>query len=205
VGPSGAGKTTVADLVAGLIFPDRGRVTVDGKELTPARIGRWRERIGYVGQEPFLFHDTVRANLLWAAPGASEDDLREALRAAAAWGFVARLPHGLDTVVGDRGVRLSGGERQRLALARALLRRPDLLILDEATSNIDAGNERRIGAAVRRLRGSLAILVITHRSPAIWGVERTHAIGCQEPFTSRESSFDDFSRLVKGARHQWGE
>jgi ATP-binding cassette, subfamily C, bacterial len=163
VGPSGAGKSTVADLVMGLILPDEGRVLVDGTPLCAERMWAWRSRIGYVPQDTFLLHDTVRANLLWARPEASEEEIYEALRLAAADSFVSRLPKGMETVVGERGVRLSGGEKQRLALAQALLRKPSLLILDEATSNLDSENEKRIQHAIEELHGSMTILIITHR------------------------------------------
>ncbi|KPL12121.1 ABC transporter ATP-binding protein [candidate division BRC1 bacterium SM23_51] len=163
VGPSGVGKTTVADLVMGLIAPDEGRVAVDGIPLGPERMKPWRNQIGYVAQETFLFHDTIRANLTWACPEAREDDIRHALRLAAAEEFVLKLSEGLDAIAGDRGVRLSGGERQRLALARALLRKPSLLILDEATSNLDSENEQRILGAIEGLHGQVTILLITHR------------------------------------------
>jgi ATP-binding cassette subfamily C protein len=163
VGPSGAGKSTIADLIMGLIQPNEGRVLVDGRPLRAEQLRSWRSRIGYVPQDTFLFHDTVRENLLWARPDASDGEIREALRLAAAEDFVSRLPEGVETVLGDRGVRLSGGERQRLALARALLRKPSLLILDEATSNLDSENERRIQGAIEELHGSMTILIITHR------------------------------------------
>jgi ATP-binding cassette subfamily C protein len=163
VGPSGAGKSTIADLVMGLIQPDEGRVLVDERPLRAEQRRTWRSQIGYVPQDTFLFHDTVRENLLWARPGASDGEIREALRLAAAEDFVSRLPEGMETILGDRGVRLSGGERQRLALARALLRKPSLLILDEATSNLDSENERRIQGAIEELHGSMTILIITHR------------------------------------------
>ena len=176
VGPSGAGKSTLADLLMGLLAPSRGRVLVDGVELSPDRLTSWRDRIGYVTQETFLFHDTVRANLLWAAPDAGEDDLWQALRMAAAAEFVAALPHGLDTVVGDRGVLVSGGERQRLALTRALLRRPKLLILDEATSSLDLENELRIQRAIDQLHAHMTIVIITHRLSAIRGADVIHVI-----------------------------
>ncbi|MEN9574650.1 MAG: hypothetical protein RL514_2505 [Verrucomicrobiota bacterium] len=163
VGPSGAGKSTLADLLLGLLTPTEGRVLVDGEPLAGARLAAWRQSIGYVPQEPFLFHDTIRANLLWAKPDATEADLRAALRTAAAEAFVTRLPQGLDTIVGDRGVRLSGGERQRLTLARALLRRPTLLLLDEATSSLDSENERFVQQAIEQLHGELTLVVIAHR------------------------------------------
>ena len=176
VGPSGAGKSTVADLVMGLIVPDRGRLLVDGLPLSPARMGAWREQIGYVAQDTFLFHDTVRGNLLWARPEATTEEMHQALRLAAAGGFVSRLPEGLDTVLGDRGVLLSGGERQRLALARALLRRPSLLILDEATNSLDSENENRVQRAIEELRGDMTILVITHRLSTVRRADVIHVL-----------------------------
>ncbi|VCU70048.1 Putative multidrug export ATP-binding/permease protein [Pigmentiphaga humi] len=162
MGASGAGKSTLADVLAGLVAPDQGQLLVDGQEISGAARHAWRAQVAYVPQDAFLFHDTIRANLLCAAPQASEDDLARALERAAA-GFVAQLPQGLDTVVGDGGVRLSGGERQRIALARALLRRPSLLILDEATSALDMENERRIRHAIEQLHGDLTVLIIGHR------------------------------------------
>jgi ATP-binding cassette subfamily C protein len=175
VGPSGAGKSTLADLLLGLITPARGRVLVDDVPLTRERLQAWRDQVGYVPQDSFHFHDTVRANLLWARPEASEAELREALAVAAA-DFVARLPQGLDTVLGDRGVRLSGGERQRIALARALVRRPAILILDEATSSLDSENERRVQDAIERLHGRLTILVITHRLTTVRRADSIHVL-----------------------------
>ncbi|HEU0054947.1 MAG TPA: ABC transporter ATP-binding protein [Longimicrobium sp.] len=176
VGPSGAGKTTVADLVMGLALPREGRVVVDGRALEEGWLRGWREGIGYVAQETLLFHDTVLANLRWARPGATEEEVWEALRSAAADAFVRALPQGLETVVGDRGVRLSGGERQRLALARALLRRPALLILDEATSALDTENERRIRDAIGALQGKTTILLITHRLSSVRDADVIHVM-----------------------------
>jgi ATP-binding cassette subfamily C protein len=162
VGASGAGKSTIADVILGLVRPTRGQLTVDGIALTPERGDAWRRLVGYVPQEAFLFHDTIRANLKWAAPNASDDELWDALRSSAGE-FVRGLPGGLDAVVGDRGSLLSGGERQRIALARAILRRPRLLMLDEATSALDAGNEHIVQTAIERLHGQVAIVIITHR------------------------------------------
>lgn len=176
VGPSGAGKSTVADLLLGLLTPDSGTIRVDGTVLTQQVVEGWRQRIGYVAQDTFLLHDTVRANLLWAEPNASEGELRESLRQAAADGFVTALPQGIDTMIGDRGVLLSGGERQRLALARALLRKPALLILDEATSALDSENERRIQQAIGELHGHMTILVITHRLSTVREADAIHVL-----------------------------
>lgn len=124
-----AGKSTIADLLMGLIVSDQGQVLVDGVPLGPTTRQSWRNQVGYVPQETFLFHDTIRANLLLARRDATEAEIERALTWAAADAFVSRLPHGIDTVVGERGMRVSGGERQRLALARALLRQPAFLIL----------------------------------------------------------------------------
>jgi ATP-binding cassette, subfamily C, bacterial len=167
VGPSGAGKSTIADLVMGLIVPGEGNILVDHRDLGPERIKAWREQIGYVPQETFLFHDTLKANLLWAKPDATEEEIRQSLELSAAEEFVSALPKGVDTVLGDRGVLISGGERQRLALARALLRRPSLVVLDEATSSLDSENEQRIQRAIDELHGTMTILIISHRLSTI--------------------------------------
>jgi ATP-binding cassette subfamily C protein len=166
VGASGAGKTTLADLALGLLTPASGAIVVDDMRLSEHSLANWRAQIGYVPQDAFLFHDTIRANLLWAAPAAGEDELWRALWSASA-GFVAGLPNGLDTIVGDRGILLSGGERQRIALARTLLRAPNLLILDEPTSALDAQNARAVHDAIAALHGSVAILLITHRLASV--------------------------------------
>ena len=163
VGPSGAGKTTLADLVGGLMVPAAGTITVDKRPLVGAVRARWRASIAIAAQDPFLFHDTIRANLLWASPKASEPDLWSALALAAAATFVQQLPEGLDTIVGDRGARLSGGERQRIALARALLRAPELLVLDEATSSLDTEHELAIRTALAAMYGRVTLLVIARR------------------------------------------
>jgi len=162
IGESGAGKSTLADVLMGLLRPDSGAMIIDGKTLDDAARVQWRHALAYVPQEPVLFNDTIRSNLLWAVSDADDTDLWQALEKAAA-GFVRDLPLGLDTVVGDQGLRLSGGERQRIALARALLRRPALLILDEATSALDMENEERIRQAIVNLHGDLTVVAIGHR------------------------------------------
>ena len=174
-GPSGAGKSTLADILGGLIAPDAGTVTVDGIALDGGMRRAWRRCVAYVQQEPVLFTGTIRDNLLWAAPDADETDLRDALDRASA-GFVTALPHGIDTRVGEAGHHLSGGERQRIVLARALLRDPAMLILDEAASALDAANEAAIADAIGRLRGRLTIVIIGHRGPLAGLADRVIAI-----------------------------
>lgn len=175
VGATGAGKTTIADLLLGLITPQRGKILIDGEALGPEGLVFGCDKIGYVPQDTFLFHDTVRSNLLWVAGHAREEDIREALKLSVA-DFVWDLPQGLETIVGDRGVRLSGGERQRLALARALIRKPSLLILDEATSHLDTENERKILEGLKRFHGEMTVLIITHRLSALRGVDAIYVL-----------------------------
>ena len=163
VGATGAGKTTLGDVLLGLLVPDAGEVLVDGVPLSHVEPARWRERVGYLAQEPMLVHGSIRDNLRFARPEATDAELAVALNAAAC-DFVARFHEGLDAPIGDRGVLLSGGERQRLALARALLREPDLLVLDEATSALDAETEARILHTVRALRGRCTVVFCTHRA-----------------------------------------
>jgi ATP-binding cassette, subfamily C, bacterial len=167
LGPSGGGKSTFADLLIGLLTPDIGQVLIDGEALEGNVLHSWRKSVGYVPQESLLFHETLQDNMRWASPDSSEEDIWEALRLAAAEDFVRALPEGLNTVLGDRGVRLSGGQRQRIALARALLRNPTLLLLDEATSNLDSENEQRIFQALQMLRGTMTVVFISHRPSAV--------------------------------------
>lgn len=161
-GPSGAGKSTLADLALGLLEPDAGSVAVAGRELVPADLPWWRSHVAYVPQETVLVPGTLRDNLTWSAPGADDEACWAALDKAAA-SFARRLPDGLDTRLGDRGLRLSGGERQRVAIARALLRSPNLLVLDEATSALDEETEAQVIALMRSLVPAVTVLVIAHR------------------------------------------
>ncbi|MCW5752728.1 MAG: ABC transporter ATP-binding protein [Alphaproteobacteria bacterium] len=162
-GPSGAGKTTIADLLIGLHRPDAGEVLMDGRPLAEIDIAAWRRQVGYVPQEVMLLNGSILDNLTLGDPALTEADARAALELAGAWDFVAQQPERLRALVGERGMMLSGGQRQRLAIARALIRRPKLLILDEATSALDPGTERAICEHVRGLAGRLTILAITHQ------------------------------------------
>jgi ATP-binding cassette subfamily C protein len=166
MGASGAGKSTLADVLMGLLQPDDGCLCVDDVRLDGATRMAWRRSVAYVPQEVFLFHDSIRNNLLWGYEAASEAELITALKRAAA-DFVFDLPAGLNTLVGDGGVRLSGGERQRIALARALLKRPSLLILDEATSALDLESEARVRRSIENLHGDLTVVIIGHRLPTL--------------------------------------
>nr|WP_244226491.1 ABC transporter ATP-binding protein [Paenibacillus protaetiae] len=168
VGKSGAGKSTLVDLLMGLIHPESGQVYyAGGSLLEEQQLLALRSAIGYVPQDPFLFHDSIRENLKLVDPYATDRELWEALRFSASEEFVRNLPDGLDTVIGDRGIRLSGGERQRIVLARAILKKPAILVLDEATSALDSENERRIQAALDGLKGQMTIIVIAHRLSTI--------------------------------------
>ncbi|WP_299445601.1 ABC transporter ATP-binding protein [uncultured Phycicoccus sp.] len=163
VGPSGAGKTTITSLVARLYDPTSGSIRINGVDLREATLESLQEAVGVVTQEAHLFHDTIRANLDYAAPGATDEQMEAALRAAQVWGLVDSLPSGLDTVVGDRGHRLSGGEKQRLAIARLLLKGPGLIVLDEATAHLDSESEQALQRALDEALRDRTALVIAHR------------------------------------------
>jgi len=189
-GPSGAGKTTVIDLILGLYRPDAGRVTIDGVDLAEIDLASWRRMVGYVPQETVLFHDTIRANLTLGDDTIDEAALEAALRTAEAWDFVAALPEGLETVVGERGARLSGGQRQRIALARALLGSPRLLVLDEVTSALDPTTAQEITRNIRRLADRTTVLAVTHRpellevADRIWHVEGGSIVPLAAPYAA---------------------
>ncbi|MBE6942221.1 MAG: ABC transporter ATP-binding protein [Ruminococcaceae bacterium] len=169
VGPSGAGKSTTADLLLGLLAPTKGNILVDGVPLTGEGLS---ETIGYIPQEPLILNATVRENLLRFHPQASEEEMLEALKRSLAWPFVEKLPEGLDTYLGDKGVRLSGGERQRIVLARVLMGKPKLIILDEATSALDYESESFVRETIRSLRDNTTVLIIAHRMATIRGADR---------------------------------
>jgi ATP-binding cassette subfamily B protein len=172
VGPSGAGKTTVTYLLPRLYDPTEGQITLDGHDLRDVTQESLAHQIGMVTQETYLFHDTARANLLYARPDATQEELEAACRAANIHDFIANLPEGYDTVVGERGYRLSGGEKQRLAIARVILKDPCILILDEATSHLDSHSEALIQAALVPLFKGRTSLVIAHRLSTILAADK---------------------------------
>jgi ATP-binding cassette subfamily B protein len=163
VGPSGAGKTTITHLVARLYDVTSGSVRVDGHDVRQVTLQSLEDAVGYVTQDAHMFHDTIRANLRYARPGAGDQELWDALDAAQVGALVRTLPDGLDTVVGDRGYRLSGGERQRLAIARLLLKAPSIVVLDEATAHLDSESEVAVQRALDRALEGRTSLVIAHR------------------------------------------
>jgi ATP-binding cassette subfamily C protein len=169
LGGSGSGKSTLTDLLTGLIQPQSGTVKVDGVPLPELDLIRWRRMIGYVPQEILVLHDSVRVNVTLGDPQLSDADVERALQEAGALDFVARLPEGLSTSMGERGTLFSGGQRQRIAIARALVHRPKLLILDEATASLDPATEAGVWEAVGRLRGKTTVVAISHQ-PALAGV-----------------------------------
>jgi ATP-binding cassette, subfamily C, bacterial CydD len=172
VGASGAGKTTIASLVLRFFDPQLGRIELDGVDVRDLDPDEIRRRVALVPQDTFLFHASVRDNLLLASPDAAENELIEAAASSNALSFIEALPEGWDTVVGERGLRLSGGERQRIAIARALLKDAPILILDEATSNVDVASESEIHASLDRLRRGRTTLVIAHRLSTVRDADR---------------------------------
>jgi len=175
VGHTGAGKSTVANLLLRYYDVTSGKVTINGNDVKDYDLGDLRSHIGYVAQEPFLFDGTVRTNMLLANESATEEQIIEGLKSARAWGFVQRLPQGMDTLIGERGVRLSQGEKQRLTIARIMLRNPHLVILDEATSSVDTETEKYIQEALEILMKGRTVVVIAHRLSTI---RHAHNIVC---------------------------
>ncbi len=172
VGASGAGKSTALDLLARFYDVDQGRITVDGVDLRDYTVASLRSQLAIVTQETILFHDTVRNNIAYGRPGATDEEIRGAAVAAHAHAFVQRMPQGYDTVIGERGLKLSGGERQRLAIARAVLKNAPILLLDEATSSLDVESERMVQDALERLMRDRTVLVIAHRLSTVQHADR---------------------------------
>ncbi|MEO5617915.1 MAG: ABC transporter ATP-binding protein, partial [Candidatus Eisenbacteria bacterium] len=172
VGPSGAGKSTALDLLARFQEPVAGRITMDGTDLRAATLASLRAQLGIVTQDTLLFHDTIARNIAYGLSDTDPAAIEAAARSAHAHAFIARMPRGYDTVIGERGARLSGGERQRLAIARAVLRNPAILLLDEATSALDNESERLVQDALERLMKDRTVLVIAHRLTTVQHADR---------------------------------
>ncbi|MEI8256703.1 MAG: ATP-binding cassette domain-containing protein, partial [Deltaproteobacteria bacterium] len=188
VGPSGAGKSTIASLLSRLYDPDAGRITLDGRDLRDYDPDWLRRRVGVVSQEPILFSSTIRENIRYGRPDATDAEIEDAARAANAHDFVTRFPRGYDTPVGERGVQLSGGQKQRVAIARAVLKNPRILVLDEATSALDAESEHLVQEALDRLMTGRTTLVIAHRLSTVVGADRVLVL--------------DGGRLVQSGSHR---
>lgn len=176
VGPSGAGKSTMLNLIPRFYDVRSGRLTIDGADVREVTMASLREAIALVTQEPFLFDDTVRANIAYGRPEADSKDIEAAARAADAHDFITDLPQGYLTIVGEAGMRLSGGQRQRIAIARAMLKNAPILLLDEATSSLDTDSERQVQGALSRLMQGRTSLVIAHRLSTIMDADCIHVI-----------------------------
>jgi len=172
VGSSGSGKSTLLNLVLGFVRPTAGRILLDGQDMQELDLRTVRRSVSVVPQESVLFEGTIRENIAYGMPQASDDRIAQALRDANAWDFVQDQPHGWDTVVGERGARLSGGQRQRLAIARALVRDPRILLLDEATSALDPESEELVKEALGRLMRGRTTLVVAHRLSTVRQADR---------------------------------
>lgn len=196
VGDSGSGKSTITDLILGLQVPQDGKVLIDNVSINDYKQNTFRERVGYVPQDSILFHTSIRENLLWTFSEATEKDMWDALALANADEFVKSMPLGIDTLVGDRGVRLSGGQRQRIALARALLRKPELLILDEATSSLDTESEKLIQKSIEEVAKGTTILVIAHRLSTIAKADYIYVLG--DGKVLEEGTYNSLSIKVTG-------
>ena len=188
VGSSGAGKTTMVNLLLRMYDPTGGRIMVDGADIRSVSLDSLRKQIGLVTQDPFLFHDSIRANIAFGRPEASEEQIIAAAQAANAHEFIRRFSAGYDTRVGDLGAKLSGGERQRITIARALLKNPPILVLDEATSQLDSESERWVQEALERLMEGRTVLVIAHRFSTIRKADRIVVL--------------DGGRIAEAGRHE---
>src|SRR5690606_31221016 len=176
VGPSGGGKITILNLIPRFYDVTEGRVTIDGVDVRDVTLASLRAQIALVTQEPFLFDDTIRANIAYARPEASQAEIEAAAQAAAAHEFICALPNGYETHVGEAGARLSGGQRQRIAIARAFLKDAPILLLDEATSALDADSEAQVQAALARLMAGRTTILIAHRLSTVRAADRIYVI-----------------------------
>ena len=203
VGSSGSGKTTLADILMGLYSPTSGDIEIDDRSIKQFNLSTFRNRLVYVPQEPFLFNDSIKNNLLWSKPNASDEDIWEALRISYSEEFVMSLPNKIDAVVGDRGGRLSGGQRQRLSLARALIKKPSVLILDESTSSLDSESEAFIQNSIDKISKYVTVISIAHRLSTIKNADIVYVIDNGRIIESGEYEIliedtnSHFSKMIK--------
>lgn len=188
VGSSGSGKTTLTDLIMRLYDPTEGSILVDEIDLKKLRLEDWRKSIGVVSQDVFLFNDTIFNNIALGKQHVSEEDVARAVNQAYADNFIENLPERYETTVGDRGWNLSGGQRQRLALARAIVHRPQILILDEATSSLDSNSEQLVYQCIKQLRGETTVIIVAHRLATIRDAD--HIVVLEEGQVSQEGQWD---------------
>jgi ABC-type multidrug transport system fused ATPase/permease subunit len=172
VGPSGAGKSTLMDLLVRLYDPTHGNIKVDKIGLKDIKIDTWRNKIGYVSQDPFIFHATIDENISFAENKYSEEEIIAAARNANAHEFICEFPDGYQTVVGDKGMKLSGGQKQRITIARAIIRKPELIIFDEATSSLDTISENLVQKAIDEISKKYTVIIIAHRLSTIQNADR---------------------------------
>jgi ATP-binding cassette, subfamily B, bacterial MsbA len=210
VGPSGSGKTTVFNLIERFYLPDSGMLLIDGQDLATLTTASLRQQISFVSQDTFLFSDTLRNNIRFARPDATDEQVEQAARAAFAHDFIVEQPHGYDTQVGENGGSLSGGQRQRISIARAFLKNAPILLLDEATSALDSESEQQIQRAFDRLMQGRTTLVIAHRFSTIRNAKTIHVLqeGClvasgshQELLSDPDSLYTHLYRLQYDESH----
>jgi ATP-binding cassette subfamily B protein len=196
VGGSGAGKSTIIQLLLQFYQVDKGQILVDGKDIYDYDLSKYRLNIATVPQEVILFGGTIRENILYGKPGATEEEIIRAARQANAWNFIQSFPDGLDTIVGDRGIKLSGGQRQRVAIARAILRDPAILLLDEATSSLDAESEKLVQEALDNLMEGRTAIIIAHRLATIRNVDCIYVI--DEGVIVEQGTHEELSMMEDG-------
>jgi ABC-type multidrug transport system fused ATPase/permease subunit len=208
IGPSGAGKTTIADLLLRLVEPTSGTIETNGNDIRDISLASWREKVGYVPQDAVLLNDSIESNITFYNSKLSHADVIAAAKSANIHTFIESLPEGYATLVGERGVMLSGGQRQRIALARVIARKPELLVLDEATSSLDTESEREIQAAIERLRGTVSVVVIAHRMSTIAHADHIVVLrdgkieeeGTPEKLLAKKDSY--FKTIIQAQPHE---
>jgi len=197
VGQSGAGKSTIMQLLLQFHFPLGGKIQLDGKDIYDYELESYRQNFAIVPQEVILFGGTIRENILYGKPDATEAEIESAARQANTWDFISLFPEGLDTVVGERGIKLSGGQRQRIAIARAILRDPSILLLDEATSSLDAESEKVVQEALNRLMEGRTSIIIAHRLATIREVDCIYVL--ENGHIVEQGTHDELSAKIDGA------